>query len=74
MVFALMRHSLDYCCYSLIRTIENILITELLKSLYCQAHETTVCDPSNIRGRKEMFYLTTHPTHFIYGCMASDKW
>ena len=23
-------------------------------------------------GRKEMFYLTTHSTHFIYGYMASD--
>ena len=21
-----------------------------------------------------MFYLTTHSTHFIYGCMASDIW
>ena len=26
---------------------------------------------SNIKGRKEMFYLTTHSTHFIYGYMAS---
>ena len=25
-----------------------------------------------IEGRKEMFYLTTHSTHFIYGYMASD--
>ena len=25
----------------------------------------------NIKGRKEMFYLTTHSTHFIYGDMAS---
>ena len=25
------------------------------------------------RGR-EMFYLTTHSTHFIYGYMASDIW
>ena len=25
-------------------------------------------------GRKEMFYLTTHSTHFIYSYMASDKW
>ena len=25
-------------------------------------------------GRKEMFYLTTHSTHFIYGYMASDMW
>ena len=24
--------------------------------------------------RKEMFYLTTHSTHFIYGYMASDTW
>ena len=23
-----------------------------------------------IEGRKEMFYLTTHSTHFIYGYMA----
>ena len=26
-------------------------------------------------GRKgEVFYLTTHSTHFIYGYMASDIW
>ena len=25
-------------------------------------------------GRKEMFYLTPHSTHFIYGYMASDIW
>ena len=25
-------------------------------------------------GRKEMFYLTTHSTHFIYGYMTSDIW
>ena len=23
---------------------------------------------------KEMFYLTTHSTHFIYGYMVSDIW
>ena len=27
-----------------------------------------------ILGRNEMFYLTTHSTHFIYGYMASDIW
>ena len=27
-----------------------------------------------IEGRKEMFYLTTHSTHFIYDYMASDIW
>ena len=25
-------------------------------------------------GKKEMIYLTTHSTHFIYGYMASDIW
>ena len=25
-------------------------------------------------GRKEMFYLTTHSTYFIYGYMVSDIW
>ena len=29
---------------------------------------------SNQQGRKEMFYLTTLSTHFIYGYMASDIW
>ena len=28
----------------------------------------------SIKGRKEMFYFTTHTTHFIYGYMASDIW
>ena len=26
------------------------------------------------RGRKEMFYLTMHSKHFIYGYMVSDIW
>ena len=31
------------------------------------------CRASTIRER-EMFYLTTHSTHFIYGYMVSDIW
>ena len=27
---------------------------------------------NDLEGRKEMFYLTTHSTHFIYSYMASD--
>ena len=27
-----------------------------------------------MEGRKEMFYLTTHSTHFIYVYMVSDIW
>ena len=26
------------------------------------------------KRRKEIFYLTTHSIHFIYGYMASDIW
>ena len=29
---------------------------------------------SNGEREREMFYLTTHSTHFIYGYMASDIW
>ena len=29
---------------------------------------------SSKEGRNEMFYLTTHSTHFIYGYMASGIW
>ena len=33
------------------------------------------CLVGAVREReKEMFYLTTHSTHFIYGYMASDIW
>ena len=36
------------------------------------ADDTQSC--TNQNGRKEMFYLTMHSTHFIYGYMASDIW
>ena len=35
------------------------------------AHVADVCTEE---GRKEMFYLTTHSTHFIYRYMASGIW
>ena len=37
--------------------------------------EVQRCDPCTLAdflGEREMFYLTTHSTHFIYGYMASD--
>ena len=34
-------------------------------------YSRTNCEGS---GEREMFYLTTHSTHFIYGYMASDIW
>ena len=39
--------------------------------LFNQAGVAPLCSQ---QGRKEMFYLTTHSTHFIYGYMASDIW
>ena len=29
---------------------------------------------TEVEREREMFYLTTHSTHFIYGYMASDIW
>ena len=29
---------------------------------------------NTLTRKKEMFYLTTYSTHFIYGYMASDIW
>ena len=49
------------------------LVTEpknrTLRNLYCRCKENII-----YIWRKEMFYLTTHSTHFIYGYMASDIW
>ena len=38
------------------------------------SRELTTVAVYELRTRKEMFYLTTHSTHFIYGYMASDIW
>ena len=42
----------------------------------CSAHNVLICllACTLTCGRKKMFYLTTHSTHFIYGYMASDIW
>ena len=42
-----------------------------LKSLRCLDDTRLVGEEER---KKEMFYLTTHSTHFIYGYMASDIW
>ena len=40
----------------------------------CDGYACDVAYSRHDTGRKEMFYLTTHSTHFIYGYMASDIW
>ena len=49
----------------------SLLTVYIIRSL-CSGPATTRVGLS--LGRKEMFYLTTHSTHFIYGYMASDIW
>ena len=41
------------------------------KKYTCLGH---LANSESVEGRKEMFYLTTHSTHFIYGYTASDIW
>ena len=49
------------------------LLTRLLKQAATQVSASTKQGQLH-QGWKEMFYLTTHSTHFIYGYMASDIW
>ena len=57
----------------------DLIISEAIERLslikYCQTKTIRLVHPNlakSIRpGRKEMFYLTTHSTHFIYDYMAS---
>ena len=52
-------------CFELIRERErNVLFNDALNTFYLRLYG----------GEREMFYLTTHSTHFIYGYMASDIW
>ena len=66
-------------------TFENLLLITFLsgtsnsvftRSLsMCKASFSSFPDTNQLpRKGKEMFYLTTHSTHFIYGYMASDRW
>ena len=45
------------------------------KSQWCSLRDYRKCMIKNATEReREMFYLTTHSTHFIYGYMPSDIW
>ena len=55
----------------------NVLFNDTFNTFYLRLYGVghMVKDHSDSeRGRKEMFYLMMHSTHFIYGYMASDIW
>ena len=54
----------------------NVLFNDALNTFYLRLYGVrhTVKDHSDSEKEREMFYLTTHSTHFIYGYMASDIW
>ena len=47
------------------RTEGNVLLNDALNTFYLRFYG---------EREREMFYLTTHSTHFIYDYMASDTW
>ena len=49
----------------------NSKIVFLLRAANCNFFISSP-DAPQFSGRKEIFYLTMHSTHFIYGYMASD--
>ena len=60
-------------CISVQGRVEGIFKAMLpLATIRCTFFSTSATPRKE--GRKEMFYLTTHSTHFIDGYMASDIW
>ena len=60
---------------------ENVTFSAFYVWLYNVRHNKDQSDSerkpaaaTSWKGTKEMFYLTTHSTHFIYGYMVSDIW
>ena len=45
---------------------------ERLQTEVSQLQDAGTRQCAQIEGRKEMFYLTTHSKHFIYGYMVKD--
>ena len=61
----------------------NVLFNDALNTFYLRLygirhmvkdHSDSVFNSDDAEGRKEMFYLMTYSTHFIYGYMVSDIW
>ena len=55
-----------------VHSIQNVRVKGLMLLFTDNARCMKGMEYYLIEGRKEMFYLTTHSTHFIYGYMASE--
>ena len=75
-MFYLMTHSTHFI-YGYMEGRKENVFNDALNTFYLRLYGVghMVEDHSDsTRGRKEMFCLTTHSTHFIYGYMALDIW
>ena len=61
------RHLVDMALLVLVTCVLHVLLN-------APAKETLYTNKRRKKREREMFYLTTHSTHFIYGYMASDIW
>ena len=50
----------------------NVIFNDALNTFHSRLY--SVGHMAKREREREMFYLTTHSTHFIYGYMASDIW
>ena len=55
-------------------TTTTTTITTTTTNINNNAHDDDHDYDNGSEREREMFYLTTHSTHFIYGYMASDIW
>ena len=63
------------CGTSHLQTVQENILSHIILATYRKFTVATVRFTQNVILReREMFYLTTHSTHFIYGYMASDIW
>ena len=67
------RPSIITCLYSA-RFSSSFLWTMSLRCFSFTYNQHTQQITNEREREREMFYLTTHSTHFIYGYMASDIW
>ena len=63
---------------SLLHSVLPVRVDQAWPGVACLNNYTRIPEIICIRSlrerEREMFYLTTHSTHFIYGYMASDIW